>query len=144
MIIGDHLRFLREQRKLSQGDIEERTGLLRCYISRVENNHTTPSVETLEKMARAMEMCLYQVLYDGPEPPEPPKPAVFARDGWGMSGKDARLLTKLRRYLSLRNRDVFITRSPQRQEITRFYLNGRQRLSGSLVNEQIPQLGAVG
>jgi transcriptional regulator with XRE-family HTH domain len=41
------LRFLREQKDLSQGDIQKRTGLLRCYISRVENNHTTPSVETL-------------------------------------------------------------------------------------------------
>jgi len=56
MIIGDHLRMLREQRKLSQGDIEDRTGLLRCYISRVETNHTIPSLETLEKWARAMEM----------------------------------------------------------------------------------------
>jgi len=37
MIIGDRLRALREEKKLSQGDIEKRTGLLRCYISRVEN-----------------------------------------------------------------------------------------------------------
>ena len=52
MIIGDRLRLLREEKKLSQGDIEKRTGLLRCYISRVENGHTVPSVETLEKLAR--------------------------------------------------------------------------------------------
>ncbi len=51
MIIGDQLRMLREQRKLSQGDIEKRTGLLRCYISCVENGHTVPAIETLEKMA---------------------------------------------------------------------------------------------
>ncbi len=56
MIIGDRLRLLREDKKnLSQGDIEKRTGLLRCYISRVENGHTVPAVETLEKMARAMD-----------------------------------------------------------------------------------------
>jgi len=36
MIIGDRLRAIREQKKLSQGDIEHRCGLLRCYISRVE------------------------------------------------------------------------------------------------------------
>jgi transcriptional regulator with XRE-family HTH domain len=100
MIIGDHLQTLREQKNLSQGDIEDRTGLLRCYISRVENNHTTPSVDTLEKWARAMKMHLYQVLYDGPEPPELPKRANCARDGWGNSGKDARFLNQLRRYLS--------------------------------------------
>src|SRR5437879_11746995 len=53
MIIGDRLRELREGKSLSQGDIEKRTGLLRCYISRVENGHTVPAIETLEKMARA-------------------------------------------------------------------------------------------
>jgi transcriptional regulator with XRE-family HTH domain len=46
MIIGDHLRAIREEKKLSQGEIEKRTGLLRCYISRVENGHTVPAVET--------------------------------------------------------------------------------------------------
>ena len=55
MIIGDRLRILREQKKFSQGEIEKRTGLLRCYISRVENGHTVPAVETLEKFARALE-----------------------------------------------------------------------------------------
>jgi len=56
MIIGDRLRDMREEKKLSQGDIEKRTGLLRCYISRVENGHTVPAIETLEKMARALEV----------------------------------------------------------------------------------------
>ena len=51
MIIGDRLRALREEKKLSQGDIEKRTGLLRCYISRVENGHTVPAIEILEKIA---------------------------------------------------------------------------------------------
>ena len=51
MIIGDRIRLLRETKKLSQGDIEKRTGLLRCYISRVENGHTVPAIETLEKLA---------------------------------------------------------------------------------------------
>ncbi len=64
MDIGYRLRSLREEKKLSQGDLEKRTGLLRCYISRVENGHTVPAVETLEKMARAMDMPLYQLLYD--------------------------------------------------------------------------------
>jgi transcriptional regulator with XRE-family HTH domain len=61
MIIGDRLRELREGKSLSQGDIEKRTGLLRCYISRVENGHTVPAIETLEKMARALEVPLYQL-----------------------------------------------------------------------------------
>ena len=72
MVIGDRLRELRAEKKLSQGDIEKKTGLLRCYISRVENGHTVPNVETLEKFARALEVPMYQLFYDGQEPPKLP------------------------------------------------------------------------
>src|SRR5438477_12312219 len=100
MIIGDCLREMREAKKLSQGDIEKRTGLLRCYISRVENGHTVPAIETLEKMARAFEVPLYQLFYDGEEPPQVPnllKRKSSDENAWGNSGKDARYLNKLRR-----------------------------------------------
>jgi transcriptional regulator with XRE-family HTH domain len=101
MIIGDRLRVLREDKKLSQGDIEKRTGLLRCYISRVENGHTVPAIETLEKMARAFEVPMYQLFYDGEEPPKlinlPKRKSTD--DAWGTTGKDARYLNKLRRVL---------------------------------------------
>src|SRR5271165_1290018 len=99
MIIGDRLRALREEKKLSQGDIEHRCGLLRCYISRVENGHTVPSIETLEKMARALEVPLYQLFYDGERPPKLlnlPNRKTEADLLWGSSGKDARLLTIFR------------------------------------------------
>ncbi len=102
MIIADRLRALREEKKLSQGDIEKRTGLLRCYISRVENGHTVPAIETLEKMARALEVPLYQLFYDGEEPPELPnlpKRRTSEEIAWGSSGKNARFLTKFRRLL---------------------------------------------
>jgi transcriptional regulator with XRE-family HTH domain len=69
MVIGMRLRKLRVEKNLSQGDIEKRTGLLRCYISRVENGHTVPSPGTLEKLAAALEIPLYQLFYDGEEPP---------------------------------------------------------------------------
>ena len=72
MIVGERLRALREERNFSQGEIEKRTGLLRCYISRVENGHTVPAVETLEKFARALEVPMYQLLYDGEKPPQLP------------------------------------------------------------------------
>jgi len=102
MIIGDRLRAMREEKKFSQGDIEKRTGLLRCYISRVENGHTVPAIETLEKMARALEVPLYQLFYDGEEPPELPNlPKRKSADdiAWGSSGKEARLLNKFRRLM---------------------------------------------
>jgi transcriptional regulator with XRE-family HTH domain len=101
MIIGDRLRALREEKNLSQGDIEHRTGLLCCYISRVENGHTVPAVETLEKFARALEVPMYQLFYDGEEPPKFPNlPSQKLSAEWGNSGRDARTLAKLRQLLS--------------------------------------------
>lgn len=103
MLIGDRLRALREEKRLSQGDIEKRTGLLRCYISRVENGHTVPAIETIEKLARALEVPMYQFFYDGEEPPALPNlPKRKSSDdiAWGSSGKDARYLNKLRRLLA--------------------------------------------
>ena len=103
MPIGDRLRELREAKKLSQGDIENRTGLKRSYISRVENGHTVPAVETLEKFARAFEVPLYQLFYQGEEPPRLDHlPARKTADeiAWGSRGKDARMLAKLRKLLA--------------------------------------------
>jgi len=102
MIMGDRLRELREEKKLSQGDIEKRTGLVRPYISRAENNHSVPNIETLEKMARALEVPMYQLFYDGAEPPKLPNlPERRSSEeiAWGSSGKDAQFLSKLRRLL---------------------------------------------
>jgi transcriptional regulator with XRE-family HTH domain len=99
MIVGERLRALREAKKLSQGDVEKRSGLLRCYISRVENGHTVPAVETLEKLANALEVPLYQLFYEGEEPPVLPKPARKSAAVWGDRGKDARALAQFRRLL---------------------------------------------
>lgn len=103
MVIGERLKELREHKKYSQGEIEKRTGLLRCYISRVENGHTVPSIETLEKFARALEVPMYQLFYDGEEPPKLrhlPKREIGDNIAWGDAGKDARLLAQFRRFLS--------------------------------------------
>jgi transcriptional regulator with XRE-family HTH domain len=99
MVIGDRLKDLRESKNMSQGEIEKRTGLLRCYISRVENGHTVPAIETLEKMARALEVPLYQLFYEGDPAPPAMRPVKLAA-GWGSTGHDARTLDKFRRLLS--------------------------------------------
>ena len=72
MVIGKRIRQLREMRKLSQGDIEETTGLLRCYVSRVENGHTVPSLETLERFAAPLGVPLYQLFCENGHTPETP------------------------------------------------------------------------
>lgn len=103
MIIGDRLRSIREEKRLSQGDIEKRTGLLCCYVSRVENGHTVPALETIEKFARALGVPVYQLFYDGEKPPKCPrlpKRKTAGEAAWGSTGKDARYLTRFRRFLA--------------------------------------------
>lgn len=112
MIIGERLRVLREGKNLSQGNIEQRTGLLRCYISRVENGYTVPSLENLEKFARALEVPLYRLFYEGVEAP---KVLVFPSnnhaDTWGNTGEEAHYFNALRALLAQigeRNRNLIL------------------------------------
>jgi transcriptional regulator with XRE-family HTH domain len=102
MQVGQRLRELREAKNLSQGHIQQRTGLLRCYTSRVECGHAVPSIETLEKFARALEIPLYKFFYEGEEPPKKPKllSTKRAERMWGASGKEWPELRSLAKALS--------------------------------------------
>ena len=94
MVICGRLRTLRTEKKLSQRDIEKRTGLERCYISKVENGYIVPTVETLEKMAGALEVPLYRLFYDDEAPPRLgnlPNRKTCDDIAWGSSGKNTRL-----------------------------------------------------
>jgi transcriptional regulator with XRE-family HTH domain len=99
VVIGDRLRELREAKMLSQGDIEKRTGLLRCYISRVENNHTVPSVDTLEKLARALEVPMYQLFHSGTVSPDVRKLNLEDDNDWGATGRDRTYVSQLAKAL---------------------------------------------
>ena len=90
--IGTVIRGFRLQKGLSQGDIEKRTGLLRCYLSRVENGHTVPSLDTLNKIAEALEM---------------PLAGFFVEDSMqhemqsqNLTEEELRFLIQIRRYAS--------------------------------------------
>src|SRR5215472_13638486 len=108
MVVADRLRNIRQMKKLSQGEVAKRSGLYRSYLSRVENGHTVPTIATLEKIARALEIPMYQLFYENENSPEPP---VIARGGthrpaWGSTGKEARFLRELQRCLGkMRGRD---------------------------------------
>jgi transcriptional regulator with XRE-family HTH domain len=105
MFIGQKLRQIRESKNLSQGDLEQRTGLFCSYTSRVENGHTVPSIATLEKYARALEVPLYQLFHDGESPINKPEFALAGSGGdlWGRSGKERRELRLLTNALSRMN-----------------------------------------
>ena len=115
MLIGARLRFMREEREMSQGDVERSTGLLRCYISRVENGHTVPSLETLERFAAALGVPLYTLFYTSVE--EAQTPNLTGRKSLeelqsGKEAGEAHLLQKFRRLVQRiadRDRDVLLT-----------------------------------
>jgi transcriptional regulator with XRE-family HTH domain len=107
MVISERLRALRQQKGLSQGAIQERTDLLRCYISRLENSHTVPSIDTLEKLARALELPMYKLFYDGEDTPARrilPGSQPESEDMWGGSGRDKKTLHKFRELFSRTSR----------------------------------------
>ncbi len=95
MIVGERLRQIREMKNMSQGDIEKRSGLLRCYISRVENGHTVPAIETLEKMARAMEIELYQLFFETNGGKQPQELALPERPATKLSREDSNVISRL-------------------------------------------------
>jgi transcriptional regulator with XRE-family HTH domain len=105
VLIGTRLRQLREQKQMSQGDIEDRTGLSQCYVSRVEHGHIVPSLETLERFAGVLDVPLYQLLYSGEEVPAtpslmPPATMEAAMADNGDKGQDAQFLLKLRKLIA--------------------------------------------
>ena len=87
--IGTTIRDFRLQRGMSQGDIEKRTGLLRCYLSRVENGHTVPSLETLQKIASALDLPLSQFFAED---------SVKEVPGMSLNEDEIRFLTQVQRY----------------------------------------------
>lgn len=117
MPIGARIRTMRIEKGLSQGDIERETGLLRCYTSRVENRHTVPALETLEKFARALGVPLYQLFFEGEDPPPTPHltPRVSLEDlakSPSKEGDEARFLLKIRTLASQMvdsDREVLLT-----------------------------------
>jgi transcriptional regulator with XRE-family HTH domain len=101
MQIGAKLRELRLAKNLSQGDIQKRTGLFRCYTSRVEHGHTVPTVETLEKYAHALEIPLYRLFTDE-DSVEVPKLRQPKDDSssWANRGKESEAFQTLAKALA--------------------------------------------
>jgi transcriptional regulator with XRE-family HTH domain len=97
MVIGERLKAIRIHKGMSQGDVEQRSGLVRAYVSRVENGHLTPTLDTLEKFGRALRVPVYQLFY---EDEKLFRATTVKRDTRRVTKKEMRLMTHLRRALS--------------------------------------------
>jgi transcriptional regulator with XRE-family HTH domain len=62
MSIGDRIRDLRWDRRLKQGELARRARIAQNTLSRIELGETTPSVPTLEKIARGLSMDVSDLL----------------------------------------------------------------------------------
>jgi len=100
VVIGERIKAIRESKKLSQGDVEKLTGLIRFYTSRVENGHTVPSVETLEKYARAFEIPVYRLFYDGEVDSSLRLSTRNGDPARGPNRRDRKVLRQFSKYLS--------------------------------------------
>ena len=122
MYLAERIRQVREAKHLSQGDIERRTGLLRCYISRVENGHTVPPLETLEKFARALEVPLYHLFYENQVTPDVKPRFPIGNNDWASHRKGQRLFNKMRQSLSRmthNDRKILLAMAGQLRNINR-------------------------
>jgi transcriptional regulator with XRE-family HTH domain len=111
MEIGRTLRELRIAENLSQGDIQRRTGLLRAYTSRVENGRTSPSIATLEKYARALDVPLYTLFCDARRRTEIDLKLQNKKRRWGATKSQSQqyeLLVKTAGRMNERQRALFM------------------------------------
>ena len=145
MVLGDRLRKLREQKKLSQRDIVQRTGVSRSTLSKVENGQAVPGVETLEKIALALEVPIYRLFYKGKVPRKFPNLTTRKTEDdilWGSKGKDRRLLLQFcrlfgRMKVADRKRLFFIAQKLVPSELRRSSPKWREGLMISRSAEKI-------
>jgi transcriptional regulator with XRE-family HTH domain len=115
MLVGERLKAVRESKNLSQGHIEQRTGLLRCYVSRVENMHTVPSIDTLEKWAKALDISMAELFS---ETGKAPKPLVVfkGKNGHRLSSKETKMAERVNDLIGrMRTRDQNLLLNMARQ-----------------------------
>jgi transcriptional regulator with XRE-family HTH domain len=136
MTIGDRLRALRREKKLTQREIAKKTGLLRCNVGRLETGRAVPTLATLKKMTRALEIPMFQLFYDVQNPPKPPNLSKrkSGKDNlWGNSGKDALMIAKFCRLFGRMEKDevglvLLVAQKMSRRNVSRPF----EKMTGSM------------
>lgn len=119
-MIGQRIRQIRWKRGISQGVVEERTGLQRSYISRVEGGHTVPTIKTLELFARALGVTLHQVICESGAGAKFDLAAMPAEMTRGLRKPEALFLRKMKNLagrLGQRERGLLLTMARKLAEI---------------------------
>lgn len=61
-MFGERLKKIRKSKRFSQEELAERAGINRSYLSQVENGHSSPTMEVVDKLAGALEVNIWKLL----------------------------------------------------------------------------------
>ncbi|WP_108668915.1 helix-turn-helix domain-containing protein [Peribacillus acanthi] len=66
-MIGDRVKRLREEKKMSMSELADKAGVAKSYLSSLERNlQTNPSIQFLEKISGVLEVPVDSLLHDEP------------------------------------------------------------------------------
>ena len=65
--LGSRIRALRQARHLTLRDVAERSGVTESFLSQVERDVTSPSIATVQRIARALDLSIAQLFVEQPE-----------------------------------------------------------------------------
>jgi len=61
-MLGERIKQIRREKKLTQEELATRADVNRSYLSVIENSHSSPTVDVLERLAQALEVSLWTLL----------------------------------------------------------------------------------
>ena len=65
--IGENIREIRKLKGMTQKELGNKLGISQSAINQFENNKTAPKLQTIEKLAIALEVSMYDILKKGAE-----------------------------------------------------------------------------
>ena len=65
--LGPRIRSLRQARRLTLREVSQRAGVTESFLSQVERDVTSPSIATVQRIARALDLSIAQLFAEEPE-----------------------------------------------------------------------------
>lgn len=68
MKVGSVIQEIRRKKELSQGDLAKQLNISQTYLSQIEGDKKTPSMELLQEISKVLEIPVYYLMFKGLEP----------------------------------------------------------------------------
>jgi len=63
-MFGERLKHVRREKGLSQGELADRAGINRSYLSMIENGHSSPTMDVVERLAAGIGISVWRLISD--------------------------------------------------------------------------------